>query len=65
MTGWLDASSGHCGPKAAYGDFKIEVLVRGCSATQGRVFANGERGDTPGSFWQPRFPKTLNQQLRV
>jgi len=25
MTGWLDASSGHCGPKAAYGDFKIEV----------------------------------------
>src|SRR4029077_3779733 len=23
------------------------------------------RGDTPGSFGQPRFPKTLNQQLRV
>ena len=24
-----------------------------------------ERGGTPGSFGQPRFPKPLNQQLRV
>jgi hypothetical protein len=24
-----------------------------------------KRGDAPGSFGQPRFPKALNQQLRV
>jgi hypothetical protein len=28
------------------------------------VFHHKERGDAPGSFGQPRFPKTLNQQLR-
>jgi hypothetical protein len=31
--------------------------------SQGRVFATGKRGDTPGSFEQPRFPKTLKLQL--
>ena len=29
------------------------------------MFATGEREETPGSFGQPRFPKALNQQLRV
>ena len=33
--------------------------------SQGRVFATGKRGGTPGSFGQPRFPKALNQRLRV
>jgi hypothetical protein len=64
MTAWLDASSGHCGHKAAYGDFKIGVLARCCSATQGRVFATGNEV-APGSFVQPRFPKALDGQPRV
>ena len=28
MTGWLDASGGHCGPKAAYGDFGLAQFLQ-------------------------------------
>jgi hypothetical protein len=33
--------------------------------SQGRVFATGNEGIYRGSFGQPRFPKALNQDLRV
>jgi hypothetical protein len=38
---------------------------RRCSAAQGRVFVTGSEAVHWSSFGQPRFPKSLDQQLCV